>query len=506
MGWREYAGAAAGGTLGFILGDVPGATLGALNGAGLTRIMERGRKRTRVESPVWYGSAKRRSGSRLSVRWKSTSRSRSGRSQRLQLAKIGRRLKYRNQYPTLRRATMKGRQKKTKFKHKRIRISNKFRKKVRKVVQSIKNKGFFQWTSYAASITSNGTGTPSRSVQEVIMIRNHTLKDLQNPQPTQISPLFSPSLFASMCNVLWANGAGPSNVDTVWDSCVGGNDVGLFQYAKIPVIKSWMKYCIKNNTTNTAEIKMYICKPKSRSAIYRFLDPTKDTTGDIAYMADPLQDWLYAIRQGTKTSFTQFGVRNRNPLIKGLHTTQETFTMDTDPRQYPYFNQWWKTDVVKMKIYPGQCVEKIVKGPEDIMIDMSKLWKTGPDGNLPNSTAAVIPPGWDFTEIQPYCRFVFFVYKPELACVNVGAPGTLKGVRQFEPSSTTDAQAIVWEQKMYAKLGKPDQIGRWNEATYELGDILVDNNHRDVFFIQNSVTDATGTYNNIQNSGVSSFT
>jgi len=180
--------------------------------------------------------------------------------------------------------------------------------------------------------------------------------------------------------------------------------------------------------------------------------------------------------------------------------------MDSDPRQYPYWNQWWSCDVVKMKIYPGQCIEKIVKGPEDLMIDMSKLWKTGPTGTAPANTLGVIPKGSDFTEIQPYSRFVFFIYKPEIAGLAVGSPISLQAARQFEPSSIGDAQAILWEQKMYARLGKPEQIGRWNENAYESADIVVNNNDRDVFFLMNSTETREGVYNNIQNSGVVSFT
>lgn len=417
--------------------------------------------------------------------------------------------KRKSHYPGLRKPYIKYPKKsKVGFRRRRLRISKKFRRKVLKVVTGSKHKGFFMWNTFAHSVIDSHK-------QTILQMKSGmNVQDFQNTDNGRVTyPLFSPTVFAAAAEIMWGSKPGPTQ-NTVYTTGVGNNDESqIFAQARIPVINSWVRYCIKNNSSSTLEVKMFVCKPKIPSFMYHGLSPTGQTPDD-AFLYDPIEDWKKAQSDLYSDGVSRFDVLLQKQTLKGLFQTEGINTMDVDPRMFTWWNKFWKADVIKMKIMPGQCVEKIVKGPSDFVIDMFKLWRGALENNTGRAVSAVRPAGWTFEEIQKYNRYVFFIAKPEIASYSYdildGDVLTLAVGRTSNPNSLQEAQCLAVEQRMYYKLALPEKLGRWNEAAYQSNDVISENQMRDVFYCQyEKLPQEPGIgsiWQNTQNAGVSQFT
>lgn len=515
---KKYVGAASGGTLGYIAGGPWGAYIGGKLGYSAGKFFTSDSKMER------YNRFER---PRVKVMWKSTSSERSARrklyraiGRRSRSFSRGRRVHKRLVRGFGRRKTRTGgglrkpfvkypKRSKVGFKRRKLRISKKFRRKVLKVVTGSKYKGFFMWNTYTHIVPVDHKQTVHQSQCGFVV------EDFQNTDiGKQTYPLFSPSVFASVAEILWGNLTGPDGVTTNYKvGCGASGDSSIFSQAKIPVINSWVRYCIKNNTSQVMEIKMFVCKPKVKSFMYHGMSPSGQST-DLSYIYDPILDWEKAQSDLYSDGFNRFEVLLQKQTLKGRLQTDGISTMDVDPRMFNWWNKKWTADVIKMKIMPGQCIEKIVKGPGDFVIDTFKLWRGALENNSSRAVSAIRPGGWTFEEIQKYNRYVFWIVKPEVSVVSTavvsGVPTGLGVGRIPNPNSLKQGEAIAIEQRMYYKLALPEKIGRWNEAAYQGGDILSENQMRDTFFCQYSKQErvnATGSiWQNTQTAGVEIFT
>ena len=501
----NYVGAAAGGTVGFIVGDIPGAYMGAKIGNKLAQRMKRGRSVSR-------GRTSQRSGSR--------SRSRTGMSvvrrrfKRIRYKSINRfgykRSKLKKSYGgSLRKAgVQKSRRKRVYFKSRKLRITRKFKRKVLRVITNSKFSGFYQHNSYSVHRASLYNGC-----QNIIQHKKVFVKDQQNPASSFYShPLFSPSIYGYVAEVLYGNAAGPSFAPGSLEVPVGGvGDSVIMSESKIPVIKSWARFCIKNNYTFNVELKMFTCSPKNKSFFYRANDPV--SVPGAARSIDPVTDWVTQMDNLRYSYMSHYGTLIRQPQSKG----QAAVTVDphtgiraygADPRQIPWWNKHWKCDVEKFVIYPGQCIEKIVKGPRDMIVDMARLWNDR-YVNQSGAISAWRPGGSAFEEIQKWNQYVFWTAVPELSAF-IPNSGSITCGRIAWPDEN-DGEGILIEQKFYTKIGLPEDVARRNEAAYESGDFLRENQKRDVLFIMNEPV-KTGSFvtgdgiRTTQNSGVHEFT
>lgn len=501
----NYVGAAAGGTLGFILGDIPGAVEGASIGANygnkFTQSMKRSRSVSRGRTMARKPALRGRSisfGRRIK------------RAKNLYTKRFKKRRRGRKSYgASLRRAGYQAkRRKKVYFKSKKLRISRKFRRKVLRVITNSKFSGFYQHNSYTVHRASTDQGA-----QNVFQHSTVRVKDEQNPSdPDYACPLFSPSVFAYVAETLYGNANGPLYTDANHTIPVGGMlDTCVMNTAKIPVMKSWARFCIKNNYTFNVELKMYICSPKQKCGFYR--NPIPTLTAASATPVDPLFDWFTQMDNLRYSYTSHYGTLMRQPQAKGQAAkTPAPYTgiaaYGADPRQLPWWNKHWKCDVEKFTIYPGQCIEKIVKGPRDMLIDMSRLW----DQRMENQSGSVstwFPGGGSFEEVQKWNQYVFWTSAPELSAF-IPEGGTTKAGRVAWPDEN-DGEGILIEQKFYSKIGLPDEVARRNENAYQADDFLRENQKRDVLFIMNQPVKVgayvTGdTIRTTQNSGVHEFT
>ncbi|QGH72925.1 MAG: putative capsid protein [CRESS virus sp. ctf7a5] len=516
----EYVGGASGGVIGYISGGpwgaYSGASLGYAAGKNFTSNsqMERGRSRVRGLTPV-------------RVRWGSTSRERKWKQHNLRAISRqsrswsrGRELKHTRRRLGFKKRTVRGgglrrpvvkypKRSKVGFKRRKIRISKKFRRKVMKIVTGSKYKGFFMWNTY----TNVTLATHKQTVHQAQCGFN--VQDLQNPDLGKTTyPLFSPSVFSAVAETLWGSKAGPLSTATSYVTGVGNNEESnIFSFAKIPVINSWVRYCMKNNTSQVLEVKMFVCKPKVASFMYHGMNPAGQST-DLAFVYDPILDWEKAQSDLYADGVSRYDVLLQKQTLKGRLQTDGISTMDVDPRMFTWWNKKWKADVIKMKIMPGQCIEKIVKGPGDFVVDTFKLWRGALENNSSRTVENLRPAGWTFEEIQKYNRYVFWIVKPEIASVSTavvgGVPSAIGVGRIPNPEGFTGAECFAVEQRMYYKLALPEKMGRWNEVAYQSNDIISENQMRDVFFCQYSKQDranATGSiWQNTQTAGVDIFT
>lgn len=522
---REYVGAISGGALGYISGGPWGAFIGGKLGYYGGKFftpnskMERGRSRVRGLTPVrvrWRSTSDERKWKRYNLRaigrqTRSWSRGRS----------LKRKLKLRRSYKSGYRR-MKGgglrtpvvkypKRSKTSFRRRRVKISKKFRRKVLKVVTGSKHKGFFMWNTYTAGVLQSHRQTVIRPTEIIVYDGQNTDEIVPNPGT---HPIFSPTVFAAAAEVLFGPRVGPTNNSAIWNipvGCMGGNDA-IAVNARIPVINSWARYCLKNNSNIGMEVKMFICKPRVNSFMYHGMNPAGQSP-DVFYLYDPIKDWEKAQGDLYADAVNSFGILTQKQTLKGVLQTDGISTMDVDPRMFTWWNKKWKADVIKMKISPGQCIEKIVKGPSDFVVDMFKLFRGANENNANKADAALRPGGWTFEEIQKYNRYVFFIVKPEISAASTqlldGSPVVYGAGRYFNPNSLKEGQTFLVENRLFYKIGLPEKFGRQNESAYN-PDWLVENQQRDTFFCQyQKYAQAAGTgsiWVNTQNAGVTSFT
>lgn len=495
---RDAAAQASGATLGYIVGGVPGSITGYKLARSYTESMQHRLKRKRglnVHTKRTKWTAKK-------IRGKAKVFIRSGKRQKVARgSKVGSLRKAVAHYP---------RKSHTKQLGKRLRISRKFRKRVIKVLTQSKYKGYFQYNSYSFFPANVSPGGQFIHQPAAILVT-----DGQNTTANSAAPLFSPTIFARIAEGLWGAAPLPDSSPNPLIIPVGTADDNsmAMMTAKIPIIDSWMKYCIKNNSNNTVEIKMYICKPKMRSSYYRYLNPTTDTLNDQGHVVNPIDDWSTALELLRRPLVSGYGTTVLSARLKGQASTDLTpydgiRTYGMDPRQFHWFNKHWKTDVVKFKVYPGQCIEKVVRGPRDILMDMQKLWRNPYQTNTsPVTVSTRRPAGWSFEEVQKWNRYVFFTSAPEINLGQTGSVGQISCGRYPNPVQYAEGQVIGVEAKMYVKLGKPENLMRYNEAEHQGSLPLIGNMDHDVYYLQNEIAPlvTSGFVSNTQNSGVIVF-
>lgn len=447
-------------TLGFIVGDVPGAVIGYKGYNALTR---KQMKHSRKSS----GSTTSRKRTRYGTSSTGVMKNRT--------KYIRSKKPYRKHAPKTVHHSLGLRAPMMSLKHKKtlkqarglkVRFTKKFAKKVKKVLhgnspQAFTIHTFFDWYNGQQSLNTQGIAQVPSEMGVLGWNQAGTAK-------TVFGLLFTPSWFLQQASLAW-NGLPMPNYDgTTWQS---GNAVDIsngsmlpWRNTKFPVIKSWARYCLRNNSQRTLYVNCYNCKPK-------FKAPIVNTQGNTQVAFD---DWIQSVEQSSYTeagteAYTTTSYINAGLIEQPWDTSVTTYK--EDPRHNRWWSSRWSCEVTKLKLEPGQCTPYIVKGPSDLELDYMKFGAAAADSATAPQRVFDCA---NFQDIQPFTRSTFFTYHHEMTSYSVSGGQWRNGIPPAA-EMTADGEGFLIECSIYSKIGMPDVILRKQEAAYQAGTILANN-------------------------------
>ena len=173
-----------------------------------------------------------------------------------------------------------------------------------------------------------------------VMYRRMTPPALQNSQQTMDeAQIFMPLHFADAADVLF-NRATATEIPTV-----AGLDWTNTYIRKDRILNSWVTYEAKNMSQRTYTLKMYVVKPKAKT-------PTNVAPNDA------FADWIVGLQVAN--------AGGTNPLNNTPNT------LYCIPQDSPQFDQFWKAECTTVVLQPGNSHTFFIQGPSDYVIDYSK--------------------------------------------------------------------------------------------------------------------------------------
>lgn len=271
-------------------------------------------------------------------------------------------------------------------KKKAVVVSRKFAKKVQKALEKDDLKGKYLKVTYAR------LAPPASALSQSIL-------DFAN--------VFAPIEFVDAADIMFNDGVAlenPTFADLDWENVWARKD---------HVLTSSMQLEMKNMSQRTYTLKVYVAQPRGT--------PTD------AALNDAVADWA----SGLIVAQANGG----NPLGNASSTL---YSVPTDA---PQFNQFWKVECETIILQPGQSHTYRLMGPQDFVIDYSKL-------RIKNVAAA---PNW----LVPFAKFsrnVFVVGHCDLVTSTLASSGRF-------PSGGAGTGGVVFEKRMFYKLKCPDSAG-----------------------------------------------
>lgn len=228
-----------------------------------------------------------------------------------------------------------------------------------------------------------------------------------------------------------------ANFDQINDA----NTQGTIPITKFSVQKVYAKITMKNNTTRTMHLKMYVCKPKY---------PRRDVSGvPVGTPGVAVSDWKDAL-ESEAAAKGQDGngfqsVANLKSVAINVSGSVTPETMYAKPTQCQTWNRLYHVEEFAITLEPGQVHHHTVNG-DAIDIDFSKMYV--PDGLLTL-----------FNRIQKFNRYVFFTGVQELAYDSVqgGIRANNNTITQGE--TQIQAQYLLFETRIFAKVKMPENTG-----------------------------------------------
>lgn len=271
-------------------------------------------------------------------------------------------------------------------KKKRVIVSKKFARKVQKALEKEDLKGKYLKVTYARMAPP-----ASQTSQAVIDFAN----------------VFAPLEYVDAADVMFNDAVAvenPTFADLDWENVWVRKD---------HVLNSSMQLEMKNMSQRTYTMKIYVAQPRGTPT-----DPAPN---------DAVADWATGLLVANANGGNPFG-----------NTQTTLYSVPTDS---PQFNQFWKVQCETVILQPGQSHTYVLQGPQDMIIDYSKL-------RIKNISAA---PNW----LVPFAKFtrnVFIVGYCDLVT------STLAGSGRF-PSGGVGIGGVVFEKRMFYKLKCPDSAG-----------------------------------------------
>jgi len=304
---REVTGAVSGATLGYIHDNVRGAIKGGIAGYNLSKNTRKDMapiKRKRADSI--YAPTRRREPIKMGIVPGPRANSGGGGGS---YRKVG------SNASAVVTRTKKGVSAK---KRKKVIVSKKFERKVKKALEKEDLQGKYLKVTYARMAPP-----PSQTSQSVLDFAN----------------VFAPVEYADAADVLFNDRTPvevpiPANFN--WDN---------FAIRKDIVINSSMQLEMKNMSQRTYTMKIYVAQPRG-------------TPTDIA-PNDAVADWASGLV--IATSLGTNPVSNSQTTLYGA------------PTDSPQFNQFWKVQCETVVLQPGQSHTYKLQGPNDFVIDYNKL-------------------------------------------------------------------------------------------------------------------------------------
>lgn len=377
---NEVAGIA-GGTLGYIVGNAPGAIRGYYLGKTLSKHSNRmapiPRKRRASNASQFGGPANKRWSSTTSFKFKAKHRSKGGGSGPGA---------YRNSGSNASAMYKRGPKGVAHKKRKQVKVSRKFKLKVHKALDE-----------------------EIRGKYLKVMYRRMAPPALQNSQQTlDDAQTFTPLDFADAADVLFNRAAAlevPTAVGLDWQNVYIRKD---------RILNSWCTHEAKNVSQRTYTLKMYVCKPRTKT-------PTNNQPDDA------FADWVIGLQVANGAG--------TNPIN---NTPNTLYSVPTDS---PQFAQLWKAECTTVVLQPGQSHTFFVQGPSDYVLDYSKYVNRsilgGPDYIAP----------WG-----PFTRNIFFVAYADLTTSTLAGSGRMI-------SGGAGVGGIVFEKKLFFSMACPESAG-----------------------------------------------
>jgi len=458
----EYVGGAAGSTLGFIVGNVPGAVIGGTAGYNLAK-----NKTKKMETP----STGKRRGSNASLTGKpikrrmSTSSNMSGvsygSSRRGSAANVVKKLnvvvnkmKDGNQTNIVTRKKMVTKKLKAKRPSK-VNVPKKLRKQILKVFESKDVHGTGRILIHGGFQLTN----PSTPIKQTV----YPLAMTQRTKALQKGQLFDARFLMYVASRLWNNrpafGSGltlgkyediliqknsSATPELAWENLyprffdATAPDSACALKLHVKQIKA--KITVRNNQNRPVYMNMYVAKPKYQ----RYVDDATFTDG----YGLPINDWKTGLEQdadavvGNSLAFYNNGI-NRPEQMDATQSSQSVYvdTMYCTPKQWQGFSKLWTYEEHKIVLEPGQVHIHWVEGDVG-EYDYSKMYTKQGDGSK------------KFNNIQKTDRYVFFTHVNELAVHD----GTTDFAGRLRSSATTP-NVLIFETEIFVKMSMPEVAG-----------------------------------------------
>lgn len=424
----EYVGSAAGGTLGFIVGDMPGAYIGSKAGYNLSKNKQMAviRKKKAAES-----TAKKAKKAKISTKG----------------LFIGPRSKVTNV-----NANVVG-QSARQAVHKRVKneIKEKKRKKVKvpkllkkQILQVFDKKDIYGTMNCILHGSVADLNTNRYIDQKVFPLPMPRIAD-----PKQAGLLFDPYYWQFVAARLFNNRPAEQPTTGAWGNVItqAGSDWENFNQMdsdgaalKLTVQKAYAVIRMKNNTSRTMYLRMYVCSPKYQ----RPSGVMTNTDGTV------INDWYRALTYEGQIAFnagTSATADSTQAMKVNVGNYVTPNTMYAKPTDCATFNKWWKTDCYTIVLEPGQVHNHTVQGDE-IEMDFSKMYVKAQANQ--NATLA---------DLQKFNRYVFFTGVTEMAYDTSNGAVRAQNNQVGPSGSTYQAQYLLFETEIHAKIKMPEITG-----------------------------------------------
>jgi hypothetical protein len=406
---REYIGEGAGATLGYMLGNVPGAYLGYKVGKRAAESYPKMAKRktpaTPPKTPTKYrrtrkGKAPMRKNPK-NVGTMYTQRARTGATTRLASRRTYKKPFFKKPFVP--------------------KVSNSLRKKIEHVSELNEVKHAGSYYCYNSALCFRPIASDKR---QWVTYPGHTLQDGTNAFSNfNCGELFSANRVLDACSKLY-NGKGDTEEPTFFD---GANFTPRTFFCDVVYQK--VKFWLKNNSNRTYTVRLYVCKAKKTNA--------SNTAGN----ANPLE-----IFSDLTTEYTTGTIASYNGFTTNLVNANRMETeYKNDPRFYPIWNEFWEAKTVDFVIEPGQTSTHTEYGP------------TGPmnmqDYLLPDTSYNTAHKGAVFT------MWSVMQDPVQIADTNATGEATLGRVNYFTPPTVTGkiTGCLILESERTCKVKIPEK-------------------------------------------------
>lgn len=437
VSFEDAMGYSAAGTLGFILGDVPGAFAGVnaykgMKEAGKSFQNMFKRRRSSSTSGTTYGTrtprkktkfAKKRKTSKVAYKKASASGN--------TFAVASRKTGYVSRYP-----------------RKPVKVSRKLRAKIMKVLESDKLIGRYTHVSYyqlTPGIPYGGGTNDMQSYEYAGMLTTSA----SGSNRLLFSPMYVNYAVSRLMNPAQVTKAMGQPID--YRDFTTDKKFLLLERGIIKVLQQSATYRIRNNTGRVVTLKIFCLQPKSRSTINAVVGST------------PLDVWNSALDLQDTDTPANPAYKFENPLSVRMET------LYSNPKQLASFRNFYKVEETIVTLEPGKEYLYKVVGPS-MKYDFAKYWT-----------------GFNYIDQQKFTKQVMFLAYNDLTRTTTGLSGRYTDHVNGDPSS------LVIEQTTYIKFAIPEQVGFGIGDTFILGENQNLNQKRNCFGIDVHQGAQTGT-------------